>query len=101
MTQREASARQEDLAPFDDCIRAGHSGLESLRGRLTCSIPEAASMLEIGRSTAYAAAKDGSLPVLRMSHRLLVSVPRLLALLGIDESRPSQASCDSNGDCHE
>jgi excisionase family DNA binding protein len=57
---------------------------ERLRGRCTCSIEEAAAVLGIGRSTAYAAAHDGSLPVLRISHRILVSVPRLLAMLGVD-----------------
>jgi excisionase family DNA binding protein len=59
--------------------------LEELRGRHTCSIEEAAALLGIGRSTAYAAAGDGSLPVLKVSHRLLVSVSRLLALLGYTE----------------
>ena len=62
-------------------------GVGSLRGRTTCSIEEASKILQIGRSTAYAAARDGSLPVLRISHRLLVSVPRLLALIGIEDER--------------
>lgn len=55
--------------------------LKRLEGRCTCSVTEAAEILGIGRSTAYAAARDGSLPVLRISNRLLVSVPRLLALI--------------------
>ena len=61
--------------------------VDSLRGRATCSIEEASRILQIGRSTAYAAARDGSLPVLKISHRLLVSVPRLLALIGIEDER--------------
>jgi excisionase family DNA binding protein len=61
---------------------------EGLRGRCTCSIEEAAAILGIGRSTAYAAAHDGTLPVLRMSKRLLVSVPRLLAMIGIEQKQP-------------
>lgn len=69
----------------------------ALLGRATCSIEEAAAFLEVGRSTAYAAARDGSLPVLRISHRLLVSVPRLLALVGVDEG--SSAPCEG-GDAH-
>jgi excisionase family DNA binding protein len=52
-----------------------------LRGRLTCSINEAAELLGIGRSTAYAAARDGSLPTVRLSHRLLVPTAKLLAML--------------------
>lgn len=58
-----------------------------LRGRLTCSIGEAAKLLDIGRSTAYAAAHDGSLPVLHISNRILVSVPRLLAMLGMGDTQ--------------
>jgi excisionase family DNA binding protein len=55
--------------------------LDDLRQRSTCSIGEAAQLLGIGRSTAYAAARDGSLPALRLSHRLLVPVAWLLAML--------------------
>jgi excisionase family DNA binding protein len=60
-------------------------GLARVRGRTTCNIDEAALILGIGRSTAYAAAHDGSLPTVRLSHRLLVPVPRLLAMLGCDD----------------
>lgn len=61
------------------------SSVEDLRGRHTCSIDEAAHLLGIGRSTAYAAAHDGSLPVLRISGRLLVPTAKLLDLLGCDD----------------
>ena len=54
-----------------------------LRGA-TCSIDEAAALLRIGRSTAYAAAHDGSLPTFRIRNRLLVPTARLLAMLGIE-----------------
>lgn len=57
---------------------------ERLRGRCTCSIEEAAEALGIGRSTAYAAAREGSLPVLKMRNRLLVPTAKLLAMLGCD-----------------
>jgi excisionase family DNA binding protein len=57
---------------------------ERLRGRCTCSIEEAAEALGIGRSTAYAAAREGSLPVLKMRSRLLVPTAKLLAMLGCD-----------------
>lgn len=63
-------------------------GVESLKGRATCSVGDAARLLQIGRSTAYSAARDGSLPVLRISNRILVSVPRLMTMLGVEsESR--------------
>ena len=62
-------------------------GVEILRERATCSIEEAAAVLGIGRSTAYAAARDGSLPTLRLSHRLLVPTASLLAMLGLGSER--------------
>ncbi len=62
-----------------------HARLKDLRSRHTCSITEAAVVLGIGRSTAYAAARDGSLPVVRLSHRLLVPTAKLLALIGAGE----------------
>ena len=61
---------------------------ERLRGRCTCSIEEAAEALGIGRSTAYAAAREGSLPVLKVRNRLLVPTAKLLAMLGVE---PEQA----------
>jgi hypothetical protein len=60
--------------------------IEELRCRHTCSVEAAAVILGIGRSTAYAAARDGSLPTLRFSHRLLVPTSKLLALLGYEDS---------------
>jgi excisionase family DNA binding protein len=50
-------------------------------GRATCTIEEVAELLEVGRGTAYQAARVGQLPVMRLGRRLLVSVPRLLQLL--------------------
>lgn len=62
----------------------GISGLKLLWGRTTCSIEEAAHILGIGRSTAYAAAHDGSLPTLRISGRILVPVAKLVAMIGLE-----------------
>lgn len=56
--------------------------------RQTCSVAEAAVALGLGRSTAYKAARDGTLPVLRVSHRLLVPTAKLAAMLGIGLGRP-------------
>jgi excisionase family DNA binding protein len=55
---------------------------EALRRNRTCSVDEAARFLQIGRSTAYAAAKDGSLPSFRVAGRILVPVAKLLAMVG-------------------
>lgn len=59
--------------------------IDELRTRHTCSIDQAAAVLGIGRSTAFAAAHDGSLPTLRLSNRLLVPTAKLLAMLGLEE----------------
>jgi len=75
-------------SPEEVVLERVYVDLENLRVRRTCSIEEAAQILGIGRSTAYAAARDGSLPVLRISNRILVSVPRLMVMLGVEsESR--------------
>ena len=59
--------------------------IERLRGRCTCSVEEAATALGVGRSTAYSAAHDGTLPVLKIRNRLLVPTAKLLAMLGCDD----------------
>jgi excisionase family DNA binding protein len=51
----------------------------------TITVEQAAQLLGIGRATGYEAARQGQLPVLRLGRRLLVPVPRLLALLGAEE----------------
>ena len=57
----------------------------ALKERTTCSVEEAARLLKIGRSTAYAAVRDGSLPSLRLSHRILIPTAKLAAMLGLEE----------------
>jgi len=64
------------------------STIERLKGRCTCSVDEAAEVLGIGRSTAYAAAREGSLPVLRVRTRLLVPTAKLLAMIGLEAEKP-------------
>jgi excisionase family DNA binding protein len=54
--------------------------------RRTHSIDEAAEILGISRSSAYEAAKAGSLPTIRIGRRLLVptsALDRLLAVGGV------------------
>lgn len=50
--------------------------------RRTIKIDEAAAILGISRNGAYNAAKDGSLPTIRIGKRLLVPVAALDRLLG-------------------
>jgi len=59
-----------------------------LSGRLTCSVPEAAKALGIGRDAAYAAVERGEIPVLRLGRTIRVPVPKLLALLGVPDAPP-------------
>jgi excisionase family DNA binding protein len=63
-----------DIAPSID--------LESIASRTTITVEEAASLLGIGRSAAYDAARRGQLPTRRLGRRLLVPVPALLDWLG-------------------
>jgi hypothetical protein len=62
--------------------------LEDLRGRGTCTVAEAAAVLQISRGLAYESVRRGDLPALHLGHRFVVLVPRLLALLGDDGPVP-------------
>ena len=63
--------------------------LEDLHGRPTITVPEAGRVLSIGRDAAYRAAATGQIPTLRLGRRLVVPVPKLLALLG-DDTHPQK-----------
>ena len=56
--------------------------LDQLDGRVTLTIEEAATLLGLGRSAAYEAARRGQLPTRRLGRRLLIPVPALLEWLG-------------------
>jgi len=53
--------------------------------RRTVKIDEAAAILGISRNGAYNAAKEGSLPTIRIGKRLLVPVAALDRLLGASD----------------
>lgn len=55
--------------------------LDQLGGRATITVTEAAKLLGISRTAAYAAARRGELPARRLGHRLVVPVPWLLTWL--------------------
>lgn len=59
--------------------------VDDIKERATVTVPEAGKLLGISRDAAYGAAARGEIPTLRIGRRLLVPVPRLLALLGYDE----------------
>jgi hypothetical protein len=63
-------------------------------GRATASVEEVATIIEVGRCTAFEHAAAGTLPTIRVGRRLLVPVPRLLAMLGVplpEEWQPAGA----------
>ena len=60
----------------------GPHDVESIAHRATITVEEAASLLGIGRSAAYDAARRGQLPTRRLGRRLFVPVPAFLAWLG-------------------
>jgi hypothetical protein len=54
-----------------------------LKGPATLSVPEAGAFLGLERSAAYAAARRGDLPTIRLgSKRLVVPAARLAEILG-------------------
>jgi excisionase family DNA binding protein len=55
--------------------------LNSLKGRATCTVEEACEVLGIGLSLGYGAVSRGEIPSIRMGRKLLVPVPKLLAML--------------------
>jgi excisionase family DNA binding protein len=59
--------------------------------RLTLTIEEAARLLGIGRGTAYAAARAGELPTIRLGRRVLVPRHKLAELVGDTNSMNSDA----------
>lgn len=57
--------------------------LDELDDRLTLSIGEVASLLGLGRTAAYEAARRGEIPSRRLGRRVIVPVPALLDWLGV------------------
>ncbi len=73
------------MAEFMDTRRS----LDSLAGKLTLTVEEAAHILGLGRSAAYEAARRGQLPSRRLGRRIVIPVPLLLDWLGVDPTHAS------------
>lgn len=58
--------------------------LDDLEHRITLTVEEVASLLGLGRTAAYEAARRGQIPSRRLGRRVVVPVPALLAWLGAD-----------------
>ena len=71
---------------MNERIRSLPQGLGEIESRLTLSVEETASLLGLGRSAAYEAARRGELPSRRLGRRVIVPVPALLDWLGIEST---------------
>ena len=67
------------------------------RSRTTITVEEAAPILGVGRSAAYAAVRDGEIPAIRVGRRLIVPVGRLRQLLGEIEPATNDDTPAANG----
>ena len=56
--------------------------LDDLDHRITLTVEETASLLGLGRTAAYEAARRGQIPSRRLGRRVVIPVPALLAWLG-------------------
>ncbi len=61
------------------------AALDDVEHRITLSIEEVASLLGLGRTAAYEAARRGQIPSRRLGRRVIVPVPALLAWLGAEK----------------
>ena len=57
---------------------------EILRSQATVDVPTAASILGVGRGTAYKAVRSGDISAIRVAGRLLVPTSALARQLGLD-----------------
>ena len=65
--------------------------LDDIVDRVTLTVEETASLLGMGRSAAYEAARRGQIPTRRLGRRLVVPVPALLTWLGVPQANdPSE-----------
>ena len=58
-------------------------GLDDIEDRLTLSVEEVASLLGLGRTATYEAARRGEIPSRKLGRRVIVPVPALLEWLGV------------------
>jgi len=84
-------------ACYHVAIRAVHCAsmtidLAPSPGRLTYTVEEAAEIVGVGRSTAYAAVRAGDIPSVRVGTRLLVPKCALERMLGVSDSERPEAT---------
>lgn len=72
---------------MNEPTRSHPIALDDVEARLTLSVDEAASLLGLGRTAAYEAARRGEIPSRRLGRRVIIPVPAFLDRLGV--STPS------------
>lgn len=60
--------------------------VDDLDSRITLTVEEVASLLGLGRTAAYEAARRGEIPTRRLGRRVLVPVPAFQAWLGVHDN---------------
>ena len=60
--------------------------LDDLEQRITLTVEEVASLLGLGRTATYEAARRGQIPSRRLGRRVVVPVPALLEWLGTGQT---------------
>ena len=55
--------------------------------QLTISVPEAGRRLGVGRNTAYEAARQGQIPVIRIGKRMVVPLAAFEAMLAVQSKQ--------------
>jgi excisionase family DNA binding protein len=72
---------------------------DDFKTKPTCNVEDAAALLGISRGAAYSAVSDGTIPNVRIGHRVRVLTAPLLAMLQVDNGESRVASCrgDSAG----
>ena len=93
------------MKPTSPTQQARQTSLDDLRDCATIPVwhgedPNAAGVLGISRDLAYKMAASGDLPTIRLSRRLVVPVPRLLAMLGAS-SITAHPSAQDTTQAHE
>jgi hypothetical protein len=64
-------------------VTGAHITIAEIAHLPTVSVPQAGTLLGIGRDASYEAVKRGQIPTLTLGRSLRVPVPKLLAMLGI------------------
>ena len=68
---------------MNERIRSHPLALSDIEARLTLSIDEVTSVLGLGRTAAYEAARRGDIPSRRLGRRVIVPVTAFLDWLGV------------------